>query len=136
MMADKKRILLIDDEKDFCSFVKSNLEQTGEFEVAYATDPDTGINIAKKDAPDLIFLDILMPKMEGSKVADILLNDPCTKNIPLIFLTAIVTEEEIGPRAFKEIGGYNFIAKPVTTKKLISCIKMTLEEKEKADYTD
>lgn len=50
-MADKKRILLIDDEEDFCFFVKNNLEKTGEFELTYVTDPDEGIRIAMRGSP-------------------------------------------------------------------------------------
>jgi two-component system sensor histidine kinase/response regulator len=97
--------------------------------VIYATDPSEGIRIARTEPPDLILLDILMPKMEGSQVAEVLLTDPRTKQIPLLFLTAVVTEAEIGLKAIKKIGGQNFIAKPVDTKRLISCIKAVTEEK-------
>ena len=128
-MEKKKKVLLIDDEEDFCFFVKSNLEKSGEFEVAYVTDAHEGINAARKNQPDLILLDILMPKMGGSEVAEVLSVDPQTKGIPFIFLTAVVTEAEIGLGALKKIGGQDFIAKPVDTKKLIGCIKTVLAQK-------
>jgi DNA-binding response OmpR family regulator len=131
-MADKKKILLIDDEEDFCFFVKNNLEQTEEFSVSYTTNPDKGIRIARKDPPDLILLDILMPTMEGSDVAGDLLADPRTRQIPVIFLTAVVTQEEIGLKMIKEIGGQSFIAKPVDTESLSSCIKIALRDYPKA----
>ena len=128
-MDKKRKVLLIDDEQDFCFFVKSNLEKSGEFEVACATDAREGINAARKNQPDLILLDILMPKMSGSEVAEVLSFDPQTKGTPFIFLTAVVTEAEIGLGALKKIGGQDFIAKPVDTKKLIGCIKTVLARK-------
>jgi CheY-like chemotaxis protein len=125
---DKKKILLIDDEKDFCFFVKNNLELTGEFQVITAIRAEEGINLARKERPDLILLDIVMPTMEGSDVAAVLLSDPRTRQIPVVFLTAVVTQEEIGLSTIKEIGGHSFIAKPVDTESLSSCIKITLRD--------
>lgn len=129
-MRSKKKVLLIDDESDFCFFVKNNLEQTEEFEVLTATNAVEGIKLARFEMPDLILLDIVMPKMEGSDVAAILLGNPKTKHIPLIFLTAVVNKDEIGFETIKEIGGQYFIAKPVDTESLVSCIRMILKEKE------
>ena len=121
----KHTILIIDDEEDFSYFVKLNLEKTKEFDVLTASDPENGINIAKTARPDLILLDIMMPKMGGDDVASSLLDDPKTKDIPIIFLTALVrkNEEQEGEG---EIGGRNYIAKPVTASELISRIKMAL----------
>jgi len=127
-MPEKKKILLIDDEEDFCFFVRQNLEQTGEFEVITANRGVEGINLAREKKPDLILLDIVMPRLNGPDVAEILENDPKTKEIPLIFLTAVVTKEEIGARSIKEIGGRLFIAKPVDTERLVSSIKTVLRE--------
>jgi CheY-like chemotaxis protein len=79
--------------------------------------------LAQKEKPDLILLDILMPEMSGSDVAEVLLENPETNKIPIIFLTAIVTKEEIGPEILRKIGGRNFIAKPITTKELVTAIK-------------
>jgi len=62
---DKKKILLVDDEEDFCFFVKLNLERTGKYQVFTATNGMEGIRLAKQLKPDLIFLDIVMPKMGG-----------------------------------------------------------------------
>ena len=125
-MAEKKKILLIDDEEDFCFFVKKNLELSGEFDVMAVTDGNEGVIAAQNAKPDLILLDILMPKISGPDVAERLHADTGTKGIPLIFLTAVVTKEEIGLQTIKEIGGYNYIAKPVDTKNLISSMRMIL----------
>ncbi len=131
-MAGEKKILLIDDEEDFCFFVKKNLEKTGEFQVLTATKGEEGINLARNKNPDLILLDIVMPRVSGPDVAEALLNNSETKQIPLIFLTAIVTEEEIGDESIKEIGGHPFIAKPVDAKELASSINVVLGQKSKA----
>ena len=130
-MIEKKKILLIDDEEDFCFFVRQNLEQTGEFEVITANRGEEGINLAREKKPDLILLDIVMPKMMGEDVAAALTNGPETKNIPLVFLTAQVTKEEIGIDSIKEIGGHLFTAKPLATEKLVSSIKTILGSKGK-----
>ncbi|RLG29586.1 response regulator [Methanosarcinales archaeon] len=125
-MAEKKKILLIDDEKDLCFFLKANLENTGEFDVIVSNRGDKGIKLAQREKPDLILLDILMPEMSGDEVAEILLDNPATAKIPIIFLTAMVTKEEIG-NVVKERGGRNFIAKPITTEELVGAIKKVLE---------
>jgi len=125
-MIKKKRILLIDDEKDYCYFMSRNLEDTGEFSVAMAHEGREGIKIAKSEKPDLILLDIILPGISGTDVANILLNDTKTKRIPIIFLTAIVTQKELGVAAVKEIGGNNFIAKTAQTKDVVAAIKILL----------
>lgn len=127
-MGNKKKILLIDDEVDFTFFVKKNLEQTGEFEVIIANDGAKGIDLVKEVKPDVILLDIVMPNTSGPDVAEFLLHNPQTKQIPLIFLTAVVTKEETGIDLIKGIGGHNFIAKPVDALTLISSIKAVLME--------
>ena len=129
-MPEKKKILLIDDEEDFCFFVRQNLEQAGEFEVITANSGEEGISLAGEQKPDLILLDIVMPKMIGDDVAAALINDPKTKNIPLVFLTAQVTQDEIGVESIKEIGGHLFISKPVDTERLVSSIRAMLWPKE------
>lgn len=129
-MADKKKILLIDDEEDFCFFVKGNLESTGEFEVITANRGKDGIELARKEKPDLILLDLLMPKMPGDEVAGALLDHPETNKIPIAFLTAMVTKEDLGTKPVKRIGERNFIAKPVATEELVAAIKMILGEKD------
>jgi DNA-binding response OmpR family regulator len=115
-MDPRKKILLIDDEEDFCFFVKSNLFDTGEFDVAYATDPGKGLKLAKKDPPDLILLDILMPKKNGFRVLEQLKNDSQTLYIPVIMLTA-VGEDEAKIRASQSYCE-DYLTKPVTVEAL------------------
>ncbi len=124
----KKKILLVDDEEDFCFFMKKNLEGTNEFQVITATEGREGIDLARKERPDLILLDIVMPGVSGVDMADALLNDPETKQIPIIFLTAVVAEGEMDGNPVTKIGGRNFIAKTVGIKKIIAFIKEVLEK--------
>ncbi len=121
-----KKILLIDDEEDFCHFVKLNLEDTGKFEVSTATNGSEGLELAKEKRPDLILLDLLMPIMDGSEVAEHLLKDEATKNIPIVFVTALTRKKEVDSH-YGTIGGRTFLAKPVTPEELIKCIERVLE---------
>jgi len=114
----KKTILIVDDEEDFCHFVKLNLEQTGNFDVLTATNGADGISLAQRHQPDLILLDIIMPNMTGTQVAETLRNDKATKDIPIIFVTAIVKRGEVGAAEF-QFGGNYFIFKPVKLDELI-----------------
>lgn len=121
----KKTILVIDDEEDFCYFVKLNLEETGNYEVLTATSGAEGIKKAINYQPDIILLDIIMPNMTGTQVAEALLNNKSTKNIPIIFVTAIAKRSEVG-RKDEKIGGRLFMFKPVQFDDLISEINTQL----------
>jgi CheY-like chemotaxis protein len=124
-MPEKKKILVIDDEEDICYFSKSVLEKTGKFEVWSSTDPQAGINLAKSGKPDLIVLDINMPIIDGGGVAQTLAEYDATKNIPIIFLTALLKKTEI-EEGVSKIAGHFFLAKPVTPKELIDKIDSIL----------
>lgn len=117
-----RKILIIDDEKDFCHFVKLNLEKTNKFEVLVAQKAEEGIALAKREQPDLILLDIAMPEMDGTEAAQKLREGPATKKIPIIFLTALTTKQEV-KKSLGMIGGHFFIAKPVTPEELIARIE-------------
>jgi len=118
----KKRVLIIDDEENFCKLVKKNIEQTGEFEVHIATNGGDGIELAREIKPDLILLDIVMPGMDGADVISLIRNDESIKDTPIVFLTAIVREEEASSQA-SFTRGYSLLSKTVTVRELIACIK-------------
>jgi CheY-like chemotaxis protein len=118
---EKKKILLIDDEEDFCFFVKLNLEKTGRFEVLTTTSGSSGLVLASKERPDLILLDIIMPEMGGGQVAELLFENPKTRKIPVLFITAIASRQQVQSQE-GIIGGRNFIAKPVTPDELMAKI--------------
>jgi len=77
--------------------------------------------MASKEHPDLILLDIIMPEMSGGQVAEQLLDSPKTKNIPILFITAIASRKVVQSQE-GIIGGRNFIAKPVTPEELMAKI--------------
>lgn len=116
-----RRILMVDDEKDFCFFIKKNLEKAGDFFVETCNDGQSGVEKAKEMKPDLILLDIMMPGMDGTLVADIISNDPKLGKTPFIFMTAVVKEDEV-PESSNMIANRWFLSKPVSAKKLIDLI--------------
>ncbi len=120
-----KKVLFIDDETDFLFFVKLNLDKTGRFLVYTADDPQEGIKIAKKERPDIIFLDICMPQMSGGSVAELLSEDRGTSGIPVVFLTALVKQDEI-ESAGGSIGARDYLAKPVLVEDIIAKIDSVL----------
>jgi DNA-binding response OmpR family regulator len=125
-MEERKKILLVDDEKDFCFFVKGNLERTGAYDVIATTTAKEGLKLARTESPDLVLLDISMPEMSGDELAVAMGDDAETDKIPIIFLTAILTKRETAGEIYKEIGGRKFLAKPVTTRELVAAIDAVL----------
>jgi two-component system alkaline phosphatase synthesis response regulator PhoP len=122
----ERRILVIDDEAGFCEFVKESLEKTGRFNVLVSTDGACGLAQAETEQPELILLDIRMPKMNGAEVADRLLRDEHTRDIPIAFVTGLLTDDEVKKRN-GYIHGFPFITKPVTRSELIEQIDAVFE---------
>ncbi|MGE5307882.1 MAG: response regulator [Deltaproteobacteria bacterium] len=120
----KKKILFVDDEVDFLKMVKLNLEATGAYEVRTESKGLNALTAVRQFRPDVIFLDVVMPDLDGGEVLEQLKVEPELKNIPVVFLTAIVTEKEVSNHG--QIAGRSFIAKPISTAKLIDCITSTL----------
>ena len=114
----KKRVFIVDDESGFTHLLKLTLEKTGRFTVQEENDGTKAWLAAREFAPDIIFLDVVMPKIDGGDVAKQITSDPMLKHVPIIFLTAIVSEKEGG----NLIGGFPFIAKPVSLQALTECI--------------
>lgn len=118
----KKKILIIDDEKDFTEMIKLNLEETGTYEVRTEDKGLNALSVARSFKPDLILLDIIIKDLDGGSIRHQLKTDEATKNIPIVFLTATVSASKVPPED-DMIGGYTFLAKPVSTARLIECIK-------------
>src|ERR1041385_7974621 len=104
----KKRIFIVDDESGFTRLLKLTLERTGHYIVLEENDGTKAWLAAREFKPDIIFLDIVMPKIDGGDVAQQIRSDPLLAHVPIIFLTAIVSKRETK----NEIGGFPFIAKP------------------------
>jgi len=124
-MPEKKKIAVIDDEETLCGLIKLNLESTGRFEVMTASDPREGIKMVRSFRPDMILLDLMMPYMEGSEVAEKFMEFPETKDIPIVFLTALAERSRVEANA-GNIAGREFLAKPITTSELVRKIDMVL----------
>jgi two-component system alkaline phosphatase synthesis response regulator PhoP len=133
-VSDKQTILVVDDEEDLLDLIEYNLKQEG-FDVLKAEDGVEGIEMARKHSPDLILLDIMMPKMDGLEVVEHMRDDKKLKRIPIIFLTARGDEKTEVEGLDK--GGDDYITKPISTTKLISRIKAVLRRfKETEEFTD
>lgn len=122
---EKMKLVMIDDEEDFCHFVRLNLERSGKFKVFTATRGSDGISLIEQTNPDLILLDIVMQDMDGGEVAYNLKNNENTKDIPIIFITAILQPAEED----KLKGKHHFLAKPITPDKLIEKIDAIMGDK-------
>jgi len=125
---EKIKLVMIDDEEDFCHFVRLNLEKSGRFKVFTATRGSDGIALIEQAKPDLILLDIVMQDMDGGEVAYNLKNSDNTKDIPIIFITAILQPAEED----KLRGKHHFMAKPITPDKLIEKIDAIMKIKRQA----
>ena len=117
---DRKKILIVDDERELVEFVKLRLEANN-YQALLAYDGEEVLNMVSKDIPDLIILDILLPKMDGHKVCETLKKDPKYYKIPIIMLTAKDREEDI--ILAKNIGADAYISKPFDAPLLLYHIK-------------
>lgn len=120
---EKQTILVVDDEKDLLDLIEYNLKKEG-FNVLKAENGEEGIAVAKEKNPDLVLLDIMMPKMDGMQAVEEMRKDDQLKNIPIIFLTAR-SDEKTEVEGLNK-GGDDYITKPISTTKLISRIKAVL----------
>jgi len=121
------KVLIVDDDEKERELYQDILLSEG-FEVLTASDGDSGLKLAIKDIPDLILLDVMMPNKKGSEVSRDLLENNRTKNIPVIFLTSIITEEEVNAQHGK-LSGRFIISKSSSRAELMQRIKETLTAK-------
>ena len=112
-----KKILIADDEPDILEIISYNLQLHG-YEVITAKDGDQAIQKAKQSLPDLIILDIMMPKKNGIEVCKILRSQPEFKDTIIVFLTAL--NDELSHVKGLEFGADDFISKPISPKVMVS----------------
>jgi DNA-binding response OmpR family regulator len=120
---DKKRILVVDDEEDILSVLKFRLEANG-YEVLSASDGQEGIDKARAEKPDLVILDLMLPKLDGYKVCRMLKMNESYKTIPVVIFTAKTQEKN--EYAGKETMADAYIAKPFESEMLLKKIKELL----------
>jgi two-component system, OmpR family, alkaline phosphatase synthesis response regulator PhoP len=114
-----KRILVADDEPDIVEIIQYNLAKEG-YDVVTAKDGDDALTKAKSQKPDLIILDIMMPKRTGVEVCEILRSQPAYKDTLIVFLTAL--SDEGSHIKGLEMGGDDYVTKPISPKVLVSRI--------------
>lgn len=126
---EKKKILVVDDETKIRELLDLRLSSAG-YDVVQARHGEEGVRKAKEHLPDLILMDVMMPRMDGAEAVKCLQEDPATKDIPVIFLTAIITKEEEEDQAFGiqlDTGKHRFIAKPFDPQHLLAEIKKVFD---------
>jgi len=121
--APRKRILIVDDTKDILQVVSRRLQSWG-YEALTAETGEEGLRIAQEQLPDLVLLDIMMPKMKGRDVCAKLKADPKTKHIPIIFLTALGLADHV--EAGMDLGADDYIVKPFEPAELKDRIAICL----------
>ena len=114
-----KKILVVDDEPNIVKMVESRLKANG-YEVIIAYDGQEAIEKVKSDMPDLIVLDLMLPKIDGYKVFGVLKQDEKYKNIPIVMLTARAGYEDI--KRGMELGTIAYVTKPFKAEVLLGII--------------
>ncbi len=117
------RVLVIDDEAPIRLLCRVNLEAEG-MEVLEAADGPTGLETARAEIPDVVLLDVMMPGLDGWRVAEELLDDERTQGIPIVFLTA---RAELRDRARGiDLGGVDYVTKPFNPVELAPLVRSLL----------
>ena len=121
---DKKRILIADDETVVRLIVRRMLER--DYIVLEATNGEEAVEIAKGQKPDLILMDLIMPKMDGYTACSAIKADQATKGIPVVILTAV--GHELNKKYAMEMGAEGYLTKPINAQELIDGITPLLSE--------
>jgi len=125
-MESKGKILVVDDHKTVLKLMEAVLKLK-KYQVVYAEDGPQGIEVARRERPDLIFLDVMLPGMDGFKVCQYLKGDAVTKDIPIVFLTA--RGEEADMEMGRKSGGDDFVKKPFKSLEIMKVLEEFLEKK-------
>ena len=130
-MSAAVKVLVVDDEEDILELLEYNLQKEG-YEVVKARNGKEAIDVAIKEVPEIILLDIMMPLMDGIQACQEIRKEPALENAYIIFLTARIEE-------YSEIAGFNagaddYINKPIKPGALLSRLKSILKRKEKEQH--
>jgi len=126
MPQDKAKILLVDDDKVFCDMYKLRLEASS-YDVVIVEDGEKALVSAMKEKPDIILLDVMMPKINGLDTLDILKSTPETKNIPVIILTALLKDVNEARGLMAGAAGY-LVKSEVTPAQVVEKIEDTIQK--------
>ena len=125
MKTEKKRILIVDDQAQNTRLLKLYLERTEHYVVREENNAKATLSSAEEFEPQLILLDVMMPGMDGGELATRLRASPQLKAVPIVFLTAAVTKEEVAAGGGL-VGGFPFLAKPVVLSEVLACVQEQL----------
>jgi DNA-binding response OmpR family regulator len=125
-----ERVLLVDDEPAMRAVCRMNLEMEG-FDVLEAAEGEQALALALRERPDLVLLDVMLPRMNGYDVAQRLRSDQATTRIPVVFMTALATADD-RKRGF-EAGGVGYMVKPFDPVSLGERIRQTLDRLERGE---
>ena len=124
------KVLVIDDEAPIRLLCRVNLEAEG-MKVVEAPDGVSGVDVARSELPDAILLDVMMPGLDGWRVAEELLGDEATRRIPIVFLTA---RADLRDRVRGiDLGGLDYITKPFNPVELASLVREVVSAVERGD---
>ncbi|MDD2858601.1 MAG: response regulator [Candidatus Nanopelagicales bacterium] len=130
-MPELRRILQVEDDPDIQAVVKMALEALGGFEVELADSGQEAIELAGRNRPDLILLDVMMPGMDGPDTLARLRREPELAQVPVIFMTAKVQPSEVA--AYRALGVIGVIAKPFDAMTLASLVQAMWESRDQVN---
>ncbi len=126
MVSATKKILIIDDVEENADILRVKLRHEG-FEVLVAGDGESGLEMARRDRPDLVLCDIMLPKMDGWEVLKSLRADPSLVAVPVIFMTAYTTIQYSGERRrAQEEGAVEYVKKPFDLSAMAGLVRKHL----------
>ncbi len=126
----KETILIVDDEEDIIELIQYNLKTEG-YDILTATSGEAAIEIADRDQPDLIVLDLMLPGIDGLEVTQRLKGTHATRDIPIVMLTAKGEESDIVTGL--EMGANDYISKPFSPRELVARVRGILRRRRKTD---
>lgn len=116
------RIVLVDDDQDLCDLLKMELEASGRFQVTASSQSESALALIKSERPDLAILDINMPEIHGVELATTLAQDPQTAGIPILYLSGMVSPEEVN-----QLGGGHSLQTLVSKQSPITELVATID---------
>lgn len=119
-----KKILIVEDKEDILELLAEIFDDLGDYRILCARDGEEALRIAREDNPDIILLDILLPKMNGYDVCKSIKSDPATSNAKVLMISGVV--QEFNRRKAQEVGADVFIAKPFDTIALVEKVEELL----------
>jgi two-component system, OmpR family, response regulator len=121
---NKPRILIVDDNPRFSHSARLILQQSGHYVVCEENDASSAVETARSFRPDLILLDLVMPQLDGAEVAAQIESDWALHDVPIVFVTALITPEEASNG--RRIDRYRISAKPHTAAELLRAVEENL----------